>query len=379
MADMDSAATIKVIIAGGGTGGHLYPGIALAEEIEKRWQAKILFIGTSYGIENKVIPKTHYEFKKIWMRGLQRKMSIGNLLFPFRLLISLIQCAFIILAFRPDLIIGTGGYVSGPVLMMGIAWGVPTIIQEQNSFPGLVNRLLGKWADQVHVTYEASLRYFKDRPNIFVSGNPVRGNFNKIERTKAVDKFNLRKDKITLFIFGGSQGSRAINMLVLNSLERLMTRADLQILWASGPSDFELVANKCQHFKDRISLHPYIEDMAWAYAASDVVLCRSGASALSEITICGLPSILIPFPYSTSGHQEFNARTMEKAGAAIVILEESLTEDALIQSIVELLNDPNKRKAMSKAARQLSKPDAAKEIVDKIEELIGPFAGVDEA
>ncbi|MFQ6115976.1 MAG: glycosyltransferase, partial [bacterium] len=219
---MDSLATIRVIIAGGGTGGHLYPGIALAEEIEKRWKAKILFVGTNYGIENKVIPKTHYEFKKIWLRGLQRKMNIGNLLLPLRLLVSLIQCTFLIVTFRPNLVLGTGGYVSGPALMMGIALGVPTIIQEQNSFPGLVNRLLGKWVNQVHVTYEASLPYFKKQPNVFVSGNPVRGSFTKVERKKALNKFNLKKDKSTLFIFGGSQGAHAINMQVLNCLERLM-------------------------------------------------------------------------------------------------------------------------------------------------------------
>lgn len=376
---MDSLATIRVIIAGGGTGGHLYPGIALAEEIEKRWKAKILFVGTNYGIENKVIPKTHYEFKKIWLRGLQRKMNIGNLLLPLRLLVSLIQCTFLIVTFRPNLVLGTGGYVSGPALMMGIALGVPTIIQEQNSFPGLVNRLLGKWVNQVHVTYEASLPYFKKQPNVFVSGNPVRGSFTKVERKKALNKFNLKKDKSTLFIFGGSQGAHAINMQVLNCLERLMGHPGLQILWATGPRDLNLVASKCQRFKERISIHPYIDDMASAYAASDMVLCRSGASTLSEVTICGLPSILIPFPYATSGHQEYNARTLEKAGAATVILEQALTESLLIQKIFELLDNADKRKAMARAARQLSKPNAAKEIVDKIDELIRPSAGTDEA
>ncbi|MFQ5824424.1 MAG: undecaprenyldiphospho-muramoylpentapeptide beta-N-acetylglucosaminyltransferase [bacterium] len=376
---MDSPETIKVIIAGGGTGGHLYPGIALAEEIEKRWKAKILFVGTNYGIENKVLPKTFYEFKKIWMRGFRRKMSLSNLLFPLRLNVSLFQCAILILTFRPNVIIGTGGYVSGPALMMGIAFGVPTVIQEQNSFPGLVNRILGKWVKQVHVTFEESRHYFEKQPNIFVSGNPVRGNLNMVERDTALNKFNLQKNKSTLFIFGGSQGAHAINMQVLKGLERLTAYPDLQILWATGASDIQVVSSKCQRFKDRICVHPYIEDMASAYAASDIVLCRSGASTLSEITICGLASILVPYPYSTSGHQEYNARTMEKANAAIVILEDSLTEDVLIEKIFELLDNPNKRMAMAKAARQLSKPNAAKEIVDKIDELIRPLACTDEA
>lgn len=372
--DMAQPKSLKVIMAGGGTGGHLYPGIALAQEIENRWKAEITFIGTNYGIESKVLPKTHYQFKKIWMRGLQRKMSMNNLLFPLRLMVSLLQSAITIITLRPKIIIGTGGYASGPALIMGIALGYPTVIQEQNSFPGLVNRLLGKWVNQVHITYAESQRYFKKQPNTFVSGNPVRTNLKKINKKTALKKFKLDVGQTTLLIFGGSQGAHAINHQVLLSLERLMARVDLQILWASGARDMEEVNSKCQSYADRICVCEYIEDMAAAYSAVDFVLCRSGASTLSEIALNGLPSILVPFPYSAGKHQEFNAKTMEKEGAAIVILENDLTDEILIEKIFCLLNNTKKRIAMGKAALKLAKPTAAKEIVDKIETLIGNFA-----
>ncbi|NIR49465.1 undecaprenyldiphospho-muramoylpentapeptide beta-N-acetylglucosaminyltransferase [candidate division KSB1 bacterium] len=361
---------IKIIIAGGGTGGHLYPGIALAQEFQKRRKAEIMFIGTAYGIESRVLPKLPYGFKKIWMRGLQRKLSIGNMLFPLRLMVSIFQCAYLILTFRPNVVIGTGGYVSGPALMTAIVLGVPTVIQEQNSYPGLVNRLLGNRVKQMHLTYEETLKYFKKQANIYVSGNPVRSALGGQDKQMAMKKFNLQENKTTLFIFGGSQGARAINQKVMSCVDRLMSLNDLQILWATGSYDFDVIESECRRYAEDISIQPFIEDMPSAYAAADFVLCRAGASTLSEITACGLPAILVPYPYSTAGHQEFNARTLEKAGAAFVILEQSLVESVLIEAISELLTNPEKRKAMSQAACKLSKPKAAAEIVGKIETLL---------
>lgn len=360
---------VRVIIAGGGTGGHLYPGIALAQEFERRGATEIMFIGTAYGVENNVLPKTHYRFKKIWMRGLQRKLTPKNLLFPARLLVSLFQCAAIIMRFRPKVVIGTGGYVSGPALMAALIMRAPTVIQEQNSYPGLVNRLLGRWVTQVHVTYEASVRYFKNRM-VFVSGNPVRGEFQNISRGEAVKKFKLDKTKITLFVFGGSQGARAINERMISCIHHLLKLSDLQILWAAGVSDFERVSASCQGLAGRVTILPYIEDMAAAYAVADIALCRAGATTLAEIAICGIPSILVPYPYAAAGHQNFNARTMAEAGAAILIFEPDFTESALIANVTDLVNNREKRIRMSEAARRLGRPNAARDIVDKIGELI---------
>jgi len=359
-----------VVIAGGGTGGHLYPGIALAQKFKKRLDAEIMFIGTSYGIENRVLPKLPYRFEKIWMRGLQRKMSMANVLFPIRLMVSLVQTTALFVRFHPNVVIGTGGYVSAPALLAGLTLRIPTVIQEQNSYPGLVNRLLGKWVNQVHLTYEDSVRYFKRKHGMFVSGNPVRGDFNHIEKSAALQKFGLQTNKATLLIFGGSQGARAINEAVLQSLESLMAGSDVQLLWAVGEPDWETVSTKVAAFSSRIYAQPYIDDMAAAYAAADMVVCRAGATTLAEIALCGLPAILIPYPYATAGHQVFNAKSMEQAGAAIVIEQKDLTVDGFLKTVTDLLKNEATRCRMSEAAKRVARPDAAADIVHQIETLI---------
>lgn len=358
------------MIAGGGTGGHLYPGIALAQELEKKWQAEIMFIGTNYGIENRVLPKGPYRFEKIWMRGLQRKMSMANLMFPLRLAVSFVQSAVLFAQFRPNVVIGTGGYVSAPALLAGLVLRIPTVIQEQNSYPGLVNRVLGKWVEQLHLTYADSRRYFKRKHGVFVSGTPVRGDFNRIEKPAALRKFDLSTNKTTLLIFGGSQGARAINQVVLQSLESLMASADRQLLWAVGEPDWETVREALPAFPDRICARPYIEDMAAAYAAADLAVCRAGATTLAEISLCGLPALLIPYPYATARHQVFNAKSMEQAGAAVMIEQRDLTVDRFLQTVTQLLQDETRRHRMSDAAKRVARPNAAADIVENIETLI---------
>ena len=357
-----------IIIAGGGTGGHLYPGIALAQEFEKRHNANIVFIGTAYGIENKILPKYAYVFKKIAIRGLRRKLSFTNLLFPFRFVLSLLQSSFILMHYKPAAIIGTGGYVSGPILMMGILFHVPTFIQEQNSYPGLVNRLLGNRVDQVHVTFKASMKYFHKQKNIFVSGNPVRGAFNSVAKSDALQRFNLQRDKCTLFIFGGSQGAHAINQIVLKSLDRLLENENLQILWATGTADFVEIKKHSASSSNRVSVQKYIDDMPAAYAAANLAVCRSGASTLSEIAICGLPAILIPYPYSAAGHQLFNAQSVADAGAAVLLQEATLTESIFLNTINDLIRNRQKLEDMRQAQFKLARPQAAKDIVAAIEQ-----------
>ncbi|MFQ5639533.1 MAG: undecaprenyldiphospho-muramoylpentapeptide beta-N-acetylglucosaminyltransferase [bacterium] len=361
---------IRIVIAGGGTGGHLYPGISLAEEIQKRGQSEIMFVGTSYGIENQVLPDLPYTFKKVWIRGLQRKLTLANILFPLRLFVSVIQSGYFFSKFKPQAVIGTGGYVSGPALLAALILRIPTIIQEQNSYPGLVNRTLGKWVDQIHVTYEDSLNYFKKYKKAFISGNPIRGELGNRNKISALQTFRLQKNKITLFIFGGSQGAHAINSVVLNCLEKALAIGELQILWATGNRDYERINRTCQNYEHRVSVHPFIYDMPSAYAVADFVVCRAGASTLSEITACGLPSILIPYPYATAGHQDFNAKSLEKAGAAWTVYEENLSESLLIEKITTLVSDSQQRESMARAARKLGKPEAAATIVDAIETLI---------
>lgn len=360
--------SLKFIFAGGGTGGHLYPAIALAQELEKSGCSEIIFIGTSYGIENKILPNYNFQFKRIWMRGLQRKITLTNLLFPIRLIVSIMQSVVITLSFKPDAIIGTGGYVSGPALLAGLLLGTPTVIQEQNSYPGLVNRLLGKKVKQVHIAFEDSAKYFQGQKNIKLSGNPVR-NLSSTDKSSARNKFNFDKDLPVLLVFGGSQGARAINNAVLASLEEL-SRNKLQILWATGQTEFDSIATQCEKYKANVHVLPYLEDMASAYAAADFVLCRAGASTLSEIAICGLPSILVPYPFAAANHQAFNARSFEKSGAAIVLPEKNLNQETLTDAVMGFLNNPNKKHLLSKAALKNAKPDATKEIIKDMFSLI---------
>jgi len=258
------------------------------------------------------------------MRGLQRKVSLSNLLFPLRLLVSVIQCLLYFLSFRPLIIIGTGGYVSGPALIAGLIMKIPTIIQEQNSYPGLVNRWLGKHVDQVHITYEDSRKYFRQQAQVFTSGNPVRIGKADVSKSEARTLFNLKPDCITILLFGGSQGAHALNRVLLDSLEKLLAIGDLQILWATGERDNALVKENVQDHEDRISVHAFISDMMLAYRAADLAICRSGASTLSELTITAVPAILVPYPHSTAGHQEANARSMEQHKAAIVVREDEM-------------------------------------------------------
>ncbi len=362
---------LRIVIAGGGTGGHLYPGVALAEAFQESGRADIMFIGTAYGLENKVLPGLPFKFRRIWIRGLERKLTPGNLLFPLRLSVSLLQCAAILLAFKPDVVVGTGGYVSGPALISALMFGYPAVIQEQNSYPGLVNRLLGKKVNQVYLTFEDSRKYFAGaRGQLFVTGNPVRQGIAAGERKTAAGAFGLDPARVTLMIFGGSQGAHAINQVVLSALPALLSLPDLQILWVTGEREWQHLSLSCAQNGDRIKVHNYIKEMASAYAASDFVVCRSGASTLSEIALCGLPAILVPYPFAAANHQESNARSVEKAGAAIMLSEKTLTADSFFQAIKKLYRDTTLRQKMATAARGLARPDAAKEITANVRTVL---------
>ncbi|MDZ7261172.1 MAG: undecaprenyldiphospho-muramoylpentapeptide beta-N-acetylglucosaminyltransferase [candidate division KSB1 bacterium] len=367
----DSSSKIKVLMAGGGTGGHLYPALALVEELEKRnLLAEVVFVGTSRGLEARVVPQAGYPLKLISIRGLRRRLSWENLLIPFQLIASLIQSARILWRFRPDAVIGTGGYVSGPVLFMAALMGIPTLIQEQNSYPGIATRILARWVDQVHLSFEESVKYFRNKANLRVSGNPVRHQLFQGDRQVAAKIFHLDPQKKTLFVFGGSQGAHRINLALLDILDRLLNFQDVQILWATGERDYEMVGQSCAQYGDRVCAKPYIDNMAAAYAISDLALCRAGATTITELALVGLPSILIPFPYATAGHQQFNAQALVNQGAAVMILEKDLSPDRLLTTIHELLENESQRKTMRKKAREWAKPQAASQIIDSLVELL---------
>ena len=344
----------KIIIAGGGTGGHLFPAIAIGEEIKDRFpNAEIHFIGSKFGLESKVFPVKDLLHTLLPIRGLQRNFSINNILknivLPFRIVKSLFKVNSIYKEFKPSLIIGTGGYASAVPLMVAQLKNpkIPIILQEQNSFPGLTTRWFAKTAELICSSFDISKEINNER--IVTTGNPIRNNILNGDKKSAIDEFELSITKRTIFIFGGSQGK--INF------------KSIQILWQTGDKEYqkyEGLSNK------NLRVVPFINDMASAYSLSDLVVCRSGALTLSEITACGKPSILIPFAAAAGNHQLKNAETLSKKGASILIEEKDLNAKVLLSNINNLINNESKLDSMSKASKNLGNPEATKMIVEQV-------------
>jgi UDP-N-acetylglucosamine--N-acetylmuramyl-(pentapeptide) pyrophosphoryl-undecaprenol N-acetylglucosamine transferase len=359
----------KVILAGGKTGGHVFPAIAMAVEFKKRFpESKVIFVGTKDGLESEIVPKYGFKLIFIQARGLKRKLSLGNLVLPYYVLKSLCQSLRILNEERPDLVVGTGGYVSFPVVFSARLKNIPTLIQEQNSYPGVSTRLLVFLVDRVCLSYLGSIQYFLTKGKLKVIGNPVRGDIVSANRYEALRKFNLDSSKKTIFIFGGSQGAHAINQAVLDSLDFLSER--WQLLWQTGENDFVFVSGKVKGKRIKCEVFPFIEDMRFAYAASDLVISRAGALTLAEITACGKPSLLIPYPYATADHQRYNAEVLQKEGAAQIILQQDLTGEILAQKLSSVLSDEERLKGMAEQSRKMGKPDATSLLVDEMEKLL---------
>jgi len=355
-----------VLFAGGGTGGHLFPALAIAQEIARRRpNARFLFLGTRAGIERDAVPRAGYGLEMISVIGLHRQMSLSILKFPIALTRSMVETDRIFRRFRPTLVVGTGGYVSGPAVLTARRRHVPAVIQEQNCFPGLTTRLLARLARQIHLAFSQSASYFGQRERVFVTGNPTRRDLGTVPKAEARRRFGLEEHRPTVLVFGGSQGARSINVALMEGLGRLGDGGDLQMIWQTGRLDYEEVERRIASCSLRIRVYPFIEDMAAAMGAADLAITRAGALTLAELTRCSLPAILVPYPFSAEGHQETNARAFEKAGAARVILDEALGE-ILVETTRSLLNDTQRLAGMAMHSRSLGIPDAAGRIVDAI-------------
>ena len=360
---------MRILITGGGTGGHLYPGIAVADAFLQTMDCDLLFVGTKHGLEARVVPEKDFNFKTVWISGMHRGRFFRNLLFPLKMFVSLFQSVGIVTRFRPDIVLGTGGYVSWPVLMAARLMKKRTVLQEQNLAPGLVTRLLAGGADRVFLSFEASKSWFKNQDNLTVCGNPTRDDLENGTREEGLNTFGLDETKKTLFVFGGSQGARGINEGILGQIDALMKDDDLQILWATGPRWVESIEQRVSETK-RIKLLPYIMKMDSAYAVSDLVVCRAGATTVAELTRLGKPAIFIPLPSAAAGHQESNARILKKADAAEMILESELTDHRLTDTILELLSDRDRLRKMGENARRFGKPDAAERIKEDMINIV---------
>lgn len=355
------------IISGGGTGGHIYPAVAIANELKLRYpEAKFLFVGAKDRMEMEKVPQSGYNIKGLWISGLQRSFSLNNLLFPFKLISSFWESKKILKSFKPDLVVGTGGYASAPLLKMASIKGIPCIIQEQNSYAGITNKWLSKKVNKICVAYEKMERYFPSE-KICYTGNPVRQDLIDIsnKRDQAISYFNLNSTKKTLLILGGSLGAKRINQLT-NSHLSFFLKLNIQILWQCGSYYYETY-RKIEG--DGIHVHSFLNRMDLAYAASDFIISRAGALSVSELCLVGKPVIFIPSPNVSEDHQTKNAKSISTKNAAILIKEEDLDKQ-FKNEFNQLINSKSLQLKLSKNIKSLAKPNATKDIVDEIKKLL---------
>nr|WP_315174426.1 undecaprenyldiphospho-muramoylpentapeptide beta-N-acetylglucosaminyltransferase [uncultured Flavobacterium sp.] len=358
---------LKFILSGGGTGGHIYPAIAIANELKKRFpEAEFLFVGAQDKMEMQKVPQAGYAIKGLWIAGLQRKLTLQNALFPFKLLSSLWESRKILKNFKPDVVIGTGGFASGPLLNVANSLNIPTLIQEQNSYPGITNKLLSKKAATICVAYENLERFFP-KEKMLLTGNPVRQDLIDVtaKREEAIAYFKLNPNKKTILVLGGSLGARRINQLIEKELSHLLDQ-HVQIIWQCGKLYLE---DYSKYNSAQVQVVAFIERMDLVYAAADLVISRAGASSVSELCIVGKPVIFIPSPNVAEDHQTKNAQAIVDKKGAIMIKEAALEEEFSI--VVEaLLKDEGKQQLLGDNIKKLALPQATVQIVDAIEKLL---------
>jgi UDP-N-acetylglucosamine--N-acetylmuramyl-(pentapeptide) pyrophosphoryl-undecaprenol N-acetylglucosamine transferase len=358
----------KFIISGGGTGGHIYPAVAIANELKAQFpDATFLFVGAKDKMEMQKVPQAGYKIEGLWIAGLQRKITVQNAMFPIKLASSLLKSFFILKRFKPDVVIGTGGFASGAVLKVASMLGIPTVIQEQNSYPGITNKLLAKKANSICVAYENLERFFpKDK--LHFTGNPVRQDLMEVasKKEEAIAYFKLDASKKTLLILGGSLGARRINQLIEKELDFLL-QLDFQIIWQCGKHYLNEYSKYNE--KENVQVTAFIDRMDLVYAAADVVISRSGASSVSELCIVGKPTIFIPSPNVSEDHQTKNAKAIVERGAAILIKESNLDDEFKIV-FEAIVKDQGKLQNLTENIKKLAKPNATKAIVEEIKKVL---------
>ncbi|MGD8778773.1 MAG: undecaprenyldiphospho-muramoylpentapeptide beta-N-acetylglucosaminyltransferase [Ignavibacteria bacterium] len=358
---MKTRTPYRFVIGSGGTGGHLYPAIAVVEQIRNiKADAEFLFVGTKDKIESRVVPDLGYKFKTIWISGFARKITLKNILFPLKLLVSLIQSFFINMVFKPRVAIGCGAYVSGPVVWTADALGAKILLMEQNSFPGITNRLLEKNADEIHLSFEESKKYFRFKDKLRVTGNPVRINLKLKNKEESKLRFGLDKSKKTLLILGGSLGAGSINKAVKENLE-VIIKNDIQVIWQTGKEYY----NEYKDYEsDKIKVNAFIDDMSSAYSAADLVIARAGATTIAEVSFLGLAVVFVPSKNVAENHQYKNAKTIVGNDAALMIKDNDLEKD-FMEVTLKTINDENKIPLLKENIKKFSKPDAARIIAER--------------
>lgn len=354
---------MNIVLTGGGTGGHLFPALALAEEfkaIDK--ECEILFIGSALGIEKGIVPKHGYALELLDMCGLKGKGLYNKVSAGWKAAKAIFAAKRILKSFGPDGVVGTGGYSSGPVMLAARLLGIKTAILEQNSVPGLTNRILGRAANKIFVAFDESKKFFPCG-KVILAGNPVRKEILKISNFR----FQISNSKFTILVFGGSQGAKAVNAAFLDAVEYLADIRDgIKIIHQTGDADYMTVKETYERKGIKAAAYRFIDDMAEAYSNADLVICRAGASSISEITALGLASILIPYPFAANNHQEINARCLSEKGAAIMMAQNEIIGDALANVIRRFFKNPEGLNGIREKAKALGKPNAARDIAGSI-------------
>ena len=358
---------LRIILSGGGTGGHIYPAIAIADEVKRRYpDAQIKFVGAQDKMEMEKVPQAGYEIEGLWISGLQRKLTLKNLMFPFKLISSIRKSQRIIKDFKPNVVVGTGGFASGPLLHVANKQEIPTLLQEQNSFPGITNKILAKKANIICAAYDEVKRFFPQE-KVKKTGNPVRQDLLNIDtkREEAQQFFKLDADKKTVLVLGGSLGARRVNQLIAEYADKLK-KEDIQLIWQCGKLYYE---DYKSYTEGTVQVHQFLNRMDLAYAAADVIISRAGAGSVSELCIVGKPVIFIPSPNVAEDHQTKNAMAVTKNEAAITIAETQL-EEKFESAFFDLLENQSKQKELSRNIKKMALPNATSSIVDEIEKLI---------
>ena len=363
---------MKIIVSGGGTGGHIYPALTLIDAIKnKRADAEFLYVGTEKGLEADIVPKAGVNFTALKLEGgFERHFTLENISRAANAIWSIKRASDIVHDFKPDAVVGTGGYVCGPILLAASLLKVPTLIQEQNAVAGVTNKILSKFVDKIAVGTRDALKNFPADKTVY-TGNPIRRAVLDAKKSDGLREFNFTPDKPIVLISGGSRGARSINEAMIDVLKSASDKNSAQFLHVTGKGEFDSVTSKLTDVLDapNIRVVPYLYNMPQAMAMADVAIFRAGATGLAELTARGIPAILIPYPYAAENHQEFNARSLVEAGAARMILNRDLTAEILSATLDELLTAPEKLKSMAAASLSLGKPNAADEIADLILEL----------
>ncbi|WP_223066370.1 undecaprenyldiphospho-muramoylpentapeptide beta-N-acetylglucosaminyltransferase [Paenibacillus caui] len=365
---------MRIVLSGGGTGGHIYPALAVAKQFsEEDPDAEFLYIGGTRGLESKLVPKENIRFEAIEITGFRRKLSMDNVKTVLRFIKGVGRSKQLLKEFKPDAVIGTGGYVCGPVVYAAAKLGIPTIIHEQNAVPGLTNKFLSKYVSTVAVSFEGTEQAFPNAKHVMYTGNPRATTVFKADKERGFASLGLAPGSKMVLVAGGSRGAKAINEAMIEMSLLTEKLPDVHFVYVTGESYYEAtlqeIRRKAGRMPSRVHVLPYIHNMPEVLAATTVIAGRSGASFLAEITSLGIPSILIPSPNVTNNHQEKNARSLEQAGAASVILESALSGQSLFAEVQRIVKDDYKRQEMAEAARTMGKPDSAHVIVQQLRRL----------